>query len=92
MKKPVDVEIMGQKLVLRSDEEEGYVRRVAGYVDDKMQEVIKGTQSVGKGNVAVLAALNIADDYHRLKERYDEVLERMDHWSKRLATTLTKEG
>jgi cell division protein ZapA len=92
MKKPVDVEIMGQKLVLRSDEEEGYVRRVADYVDDKMQEVIKGSQSVGKGNVAVLAALNIADDYHRLKERYDEVLDRMDRWSKRLANTLTKEG
>lgn len=92
MKKPVDVEIMGQKLVLRSDEEEGYVRRVAGYVDDKMQEVIKGTQSVGKGNVAVLAALNIADDYHRLKERYDEVLDRMDRWSKKLAITLAKEG
>ena len=92
MKKPVDVEIMGQKLVLRSDEEEGYVRRVAGYVDDKMQEVIKGTQSVGKGNVAVLAALNIADDYHRLKERYDEMVERMDRWSKRLTITLSKEG
>lgn len=92
MKKPVDVEIMGQKLVLRSDEEEGYVRRVAGYVDDKMQEVIKGTQSVGKANVAVLAALNIADDYHRLKERYDEMVERMDRWSKRLTITLSKEG
>ncbi len=92
MKKPVDVEIMGQKLVLRSDEEEGYVRRVAGYVDDKMQEVIKGTQSVAKGNAALLVALNIADDYHRLKERYDEMLERMDRWSKRLTITLTKEG
>ena len=68
------------------------MRRIAGYVDGKMQEVIKGTQSVGKGNVAVLAALNIADDYHRLKERYDEMLDRMDRWSKRLAITLTKEG
>jgi cell division protein ZapA len=92
MKKPVDVEIMGQKLVLRSEDDEGYVRRVADYVDDKMQEVIMGTQSVAKGNVAMLAALNIADDYHRLKEKYDEMLDRMDHWSKRLAITLTKEG
>lgn len=92
MKKPVDVEIMGQKLVLRSEDEEGYVRRVAGYVDDKMKEVLKGTQSVGKGNVAMLAALNIADDYYRLKEKYDEMLDRMDQWSKRLAITLTKEG
>ncbi len=92
MKKPVDVEIMGQKLVLRSEEEEGYVRKVAGYVDVKMKEVVKGNQPVTQVNVAMLAALNIADEYHRLKDRYEEVLRRLDRWSERLSITLTKEG
>jgi len=92
MKKPVDVEIMGQKLVLRSEEEEGYVRKVAGYVDVKMKEVVKGNQPVTQVNVAMLAALNIADEYHRLKDRYEEVLHRLDRWSERLSVTLTKEG
>ncbi len=92
MKKPVDVEIMGQKFVLRSEEEEGYVRKVAGYVDVKMKEVVKGNQPVTQVNVAMLAALNIADEYHRLKDRYEEVLHRLDRWSERLSVTLTKEG
>ena len=92
MKKPVDVEILGQKLVLRSEEEEIYVRKVAGYVDIKMKEVLKGNQPVTKANAAMLAALNIADEYHRLKDRYEEVLTRLDRWSERLSITLTKEG
>lgn len=92
MKKPVDVEIMGQKLVLRSEEEEVYVRKVAGYVDFKMKEVLKGNQPVTKSNVAMLAALNIADEYHRLKDRYEEVQHRLDRWSEKLSITLTKEG
>ncbi|MEE9550453.1 MAG: cell division protein ZapA [Candidatus Binatia bacterium] len=92
MKKPVEVEIMGQNITLRSEEEESYVRRVAGYVDGKMQEVVKTTRPIAKFNVAMLAAMNIADEYHRLKERYDTMLDRMDDLSKRLSITLTEEG
>ncbi len=92
MTKPVEVEIMGQNITLRSEEEESYVRRVAGYVDGKMQEVVKTARPVAKFNVAMLAAMNIADEYHRLKERYDTMLDRMDDLSKRLSITLTEEG
>jgi cell division protein ZapA len=92
MKKAVDVEIMGQKFTVSSDAEESYVRRVAGYVDGKMEEVLKTTRPSAKFNVAMLAALNIADEYHRLKERYETVLDRLDHLSRRLSTTLTEEG
>ncbi len=92
MKKPVEVEIMGQVVTLRSEEEESYVRRVAGYVDEKMQEVLKTTRPIAKFNVAVMAALNIADEYHRLKDRYDSTINRLDLLSKRLSITLTEEG
>ncbi len=92
MKKPVEVEIMGQNVTLRSEEDESYVRRVAGYVDEKMQEVVKNTRPIAKFNVAVMAALNIADEYHRLKDRYDTMINRLDLLSKRLSITLTEEG
>ncbi len=92
MKKAVDVEIMGQKFTVSSDAEESYVRQVAGYVDGKMQEVLKTTRPAAKSNVAMLAALNIADEYYRLKDRHDAMLNRLNHLSKRLSTTLTEEG
>ena len=92
MKKPVEVEIMGQNVTVRSEEEESYVRKVAGYVDEKMQEVVNTTRPIAKFNVAVMAALNIADEYHRLKDRYDTMINRLDLLSKRLSITLTEEG
>ncbi|TAJ76433.1 cell division protein ZapA [bacterium] len=92
MKKAVDVEIMGERFTIRSDAEESHVRRVAGYVDGKMQEVMKTTRPVAKSSVAMLAALNIADEYQRLKENYEAMMQRLNHLSKRLSTTLTEEG
>ena len=68
MKKALDVEILGQKLTISSDAEESYMLKVAGYVDDKMQALSRAQKPVNKSNIAMLAALNIADEYHRLKE------------------------
>jgi cell division protein ZapA len=66
--------------------------KVAGYVDDKMQELMQASKPVAKSNVAMLAALNIADEYHRLKDTHEAILQRLDQLSKKLSTTLTEEG
>lgn len=92
MKKALDVEILGQKFTISSDAEEGYMLRVAGYVDGKMQELMQAAKPVAKANVAMLAALNIADEYHRLKDTHEAILHRLDQLSKKLTTTLTEEG
>jgi len=92
MKKALDVEILGQKFTISSDAEEGYMLKVAGYVDDKMQELMQASKSAAKSNVAMLAALNIADEYHRLKDTHEAILQKLDQLSKKLSTTLTEEG
>ena len=92
MKKAVEVEIMGERITLRTDADESYVRNVAGYVDRKMQEVIKTTRPTAKSSVAMLAALNIADEYQRLKDHYNAVSERLDTLLKKVTTNLTEEG
>ena len=92
MKRALDVEILGQKFTISSDAEEGYMLKVAGYVDAKMQELVQAPKPVAKANVAMLAALNIADEYHRLKETNESILNRLNQLSKKLSTTLTEEG
>ena len=92
MKRAIDVEIMGEKLTLRSDAEESYVRRVAGYVDRKIREVLKSTRPVAKSSAAMLAALNIADEYQRLKDHNDAMSRRLNVLLKRLSNNLTEEG
>jgi cell division protein ZapA len=92
MKKALDVEILGQKITISSDADESYMLKVAGFVDEKMQELMRSSKSVAKSNVAMLAALNIADEYHRLKDTHEGILNRLDQLSKKLSVTLTEEG
>jgi cell division protein ZapA len=92
MKKSLDVEILGQKFTISSEAEEGYMLKVAGYVNDKMQELAQSSKPVARANIAMLAALNIADEYHRLKDTHESMLSRLNQLSKRLSTTLTEEG
>jgi cell division protein ZapA len=92
MKKALNVEILGQKFTISSDAEEGYMLKVAGYVDGKMQELMQSPKPVAKSNVAMLAALNIADEYHRLKDTHEAILTRLDQLSRKLSMTLSEEG
>ena len=92
MKKALDVEILGQKITISSDAEEAYMLKVAGYVDGKMQELMRSPKGVAKSNVAMLAALNIADEYYRLKETHETILTRLDQLAKKLSTRLSEEG
>ncbi len=91
MKKALDVQILGQKFTISSDAEESYMLRVAGYVDGKMQELMRSPKSVTKSNVAMLAALNIADEYYRLKDAHDAILHRLDQLADKLSTRLSEE-
>jgi len=92
MKKALDVEILGQKFTISSDAEEGYMLKVAGYVDAKMQELLRSPTPVAKSNIGMLTALNIADEYHRLKEMHEGIVHRLNQLSKKLSLTLTEEG
>lgn len=69
MKPVVEVNILEQKLLVKSQEGEEYVKRVADYLNSKIEEVKKNSKAVSTLNVALLAAMNIADDYFETKER-----------------------
>jgi cell division protein ZapA len=62
----VRVEIFDQSYNLRGSDPE-YISKLAGYVDSKMRAVAEATNTIDTVRLAVLAALNIADEYHLLK-------------------------
>jgi len=66
----VRVEIFDQGYNLRGSDPE-YILKLAEYVDAKMRAVAEQTHTVDTVRVAVLAALNIADEYHLLKRNHD---------------------
>jgi cell division protein ZapA (FtsZ GTPase activity inhibitor) len=59
---PVQVEIFGQSYNLRGAATSDDLNDLAGYVDRKMREVSESTSTVDSLKVAILAALNIADE------------------------------
>jgi len=66
----VRVQIFDQAYNLRGSDPQ-YIMKLAEYVDTKMRAVADQTHTVDTVRVAVLAALNIADEYHLLKRNHD---------------------
>jgi cell division protein ZapA len=64
----VRVEIFDQGYNLRAGSDPEYILKLAEYVDAKMRAVASATNTVDTVRLAVLAALNIADEYHLLKK------------------------
>lgn len=74
LKNSIQIKILGKEFTVKSDNVESYVQEVADYVNRKMEEVLKDTQTVATVNVALLAALNIADEYFKIKEQHQELI------------------
>jgi cell division protein ZapA len=69
----VKIEIYDQSYNVSADQNEGYLHELAAYVDGKMRTVAEATRTVDSVKVAVLAALNIADELFSLRERQQEI-------------------
>lgn len=64
----VSVEIYGQRYPIRSTLDANYVVALAKYVDEKMRAAGQETPTGDSVKVAVLAAINIADEYFRCRD------------------------
>jgi cell division protein ZapA len=64
----VSVEIRGHRYPIRSTLEVEYVNGLASYVDEKMKAAADSTPSGDSMRLAVLAALNIADELFRCQD------------------------
>jgi len=77
MNKVIEIEIYGQKYRIRvkGEEDEKYIGHLTSYVDQKMREVAVKSKTVDVLKVAVLAALNIADEYFLCQKNLDQLNE-----------------
>jgi cell division protein ZapA len=84
MKNFVRVEILGREYTLKSDEGEERVRDIAEYVNRKLKEVSEGGRTVSTLNLAILAAMNIANDYFEALENQKEFFRTIEARSGRM--------
>ncbi|MCL2031368.1 MAG: cell division protein ZapA [Oscillospiraceae bacterium] len=72
MKSKITVFVAGQEFSLRSEEDEGYVLRVAAQVDAQVRELMEDSR-LSLAGAAVLAALNAADRAQKAVDSADHL-------------------
>lgn len=83
------VEVFGQRLGLRSDGDAAHLQELARFVDLRMREVADRSSSVDTVKIAVLTALNIADELFQERETdQDARQQQLEKQAERLVTKL----
>lgn len=67
-KPAIKLTIFGNEYTIRGDAEEEYIRRLAGYVNEKMNEIAEATPLTSPLKVSILTTMNLADEIFRLRE------------------------
>ncbi|HEK84780.1 MAG: cell division protein ZapA [Candidatus Saccharicenans sp.] len=85
--KILEIEIFGNKyrICVKGEEDERYISQLTSYVDQKMQEVAVKSRSSDLAKIAVLAALNIADELFISERRIEELREALNRLENELA-------
>lgn len=63
---------------MKGDLDPEYIQTLAKFLDTKMRMIAARTKTVDSLRVAILAALNLADEYHQLKTRYEATTKQVD--------------
>ncbi len=69
----VEVYILGQKYTIKGDAPEEYIRQLADFVTGKIKEVSDTSPTITPLKASILAAINIADELHRLKNEQEDI-------------------
>lgn len=82
------VEIFGSHYTIRGDVEPQYIADLAAYVNGKMSEVSAQLSSANATKVAILTALNIADEYYQHQALCDQEVANIEKKTDRMIQLL----
>ena len=84
MKKSYNINILGQELAVLNDADDEHVAKVIQLVTGKMEEVLKSANNLKALDVAILAALNVAEDLLKLRGVNKELCDQLESRSEKL--------
>lgn len=91
MKNIAKVEIFGQVYTIKGDADPEYITELASYVDLQMKEISKKHPNSSISKVSILAALGIANEVFKLKEKEKNNNQILEEKTKVLVEMLNKE-
>lgn len=84
MKDQAGVEVFGYSFNVKSEQDSEQIQAIAEFVDSKMKELAANVKVASTSRLAIMVALNIAEDYFRLKSEHGDLNEAIDKKSARL--------
>lgn len=91
----IRVEIFGTEYPIKGDVDSDYIEKVARYVDRKMREVAEELSLVSPSKVAILAAMDITDEFFKEREERErlttQIESRVESLNRRLEEGLREE-
>jgi cell division protein ZapA len=87
----VTVTIYGREYTLRGDAEPVYVEKVAQLVDKKMREIAEQSELTSSSKVAILVAVNLADELLRERQKHHQALALLEERTGQITAYLDKE-
>lgn len=84
MKKRYDITILGQELAVLSDAGDEQVADVVRSVNERIEDIMRQSDGLRALDVAILAALNITEDFLKLKGVNQDLFDQLEHRSEKL--------
>ncbi len=92
MTNQVNVKIFGQEFTIKGEDSPDYVEELAEFVDKKMREVASASSVITSHKVAILTAINIADELFRSRkgtgDQDEKIREKIDGWIENIGKAL----
>ncbi len=79
IKHSTEVVILGQRYAMKSDYDPAFVAETAELVNSHMRRIMDRTSTISSIKVAVLAAMNIAGEYLKVKKEKEELKREVEH-------------
>lgn len=73
------IKINGQEYPIMGAEPKEYLLKVGSFVDDKMEVIAKANKNLSTSMIAVLTAINIADQYLKIEVDFEETKKEIEH-------------
>ena len=93
---PITIEIYGENYNVRGDGDPAYLGELAQFVDARMRDVASQLSTADPVKIAILAALNIADDLYRTRKRQQHAtelwMEKTEELSEKISRSLVETG
>ena len=78
MSQAFEIDVYGCRYTIRGDAEESYIRELGGRIDTQMRELGQKMKNATPMQLAVLTAINLADELNQVLKRQEENAEDLD--------------